>query len=298
MGDRDSEAEEDRRTILDAVAFRLRLEEEVARVARSGGFLSLAVLHIAPGSTPRPRQSSGALRDMAERLRRAVRLEDVLGQRMDHVALLMPDTSSTQSQQAAQRLLSILNANAARPGGGLAAAGLATIYGEIEGGGAALLAAAEEALHEAAAGRFAASRTLEGRPRVLVVDDDATFAEMLAEAISERGWEAHPCTDIADARQRVKEETYGGLFIDVNLPRGSGLEILSDAVSGQARRPAVVMSGLDVDPERVVDALALGPVLFMRKPLSLSDIDSALDMFRKLGPGVRRRPGKPPSGLR
>ena len=144
-------------------------------------------------------------------------------------------------------------------------------------------------LQEAPPGQFARSRTLDGRPRLLVIDDDPTFAETLAEAISERDWEGHPCTDVADARQRVKEGTYSGFFIDVVLPQSSGVEILTEAMAAETRRPAVLMSGHDVDPGIILDALALGPVMFMRKPLSLSDLDTALEMFRKLGPGVRRR---------
>jgi len=276
------------RVILDSVAFRLRLEEEVARVSRSGGFLSLALVHVPrlPGGRP---PTKAALAAVAERLRRAVRLEDILGQRMDHIAWLMPETGSHESELAARRLLTIVNEGAATEARTMAAAGLATIYGEIEGGGAALLAAAEEALHEAPPGEFARSRSSEGRPRILVVDDDPTFAETLADAVTERGWEAHPCTDVADARQRVKQTSYYGFFIDVVLSRGSGLDLLREAVSSDPRRPAVVMSGKDLDPARVMDALSLGPVLFMRKPLSLADLDVALDMFRKLGPGSRKR---------
>jgi PleD family two-component response regulator len=291
MSDHGSPRVEDRRSILDSSAFRYRLDEEVARVRRSGGFLSLALIHVAAPGTPGGPDSARRLSSVAERLRRAVRLEDILGQRASHVALLMPDTTTSQAARAAERLLAIANKTGAAPPGTdvLASAGLATTYGEVEGGGAALLAAAEEALKEAAPGQFARSRTLEGRPRLLVVDDDPTFAETLAEAISERGWEGHPCTDVGDARQRVKDATYSGFFIDVVLPKSSGIEILTEAMATETRRPAVLMSGHDIDAERILDALALGPVMFMRKPLSLADLDTALEMFRKLGPGIRRR---------
>jgi hypothetical protein len=188
-----------------------RLDEEAARVRRSGGFLSLALFK---SMTPAA-EAGGGLADMADRLRRAVRLEDVLAERANRLALLMPDTTATEAMRAAERLLKVVNPTGAAP---MASAGLATAYGEVEGGGAALLAAAEEALNEAAPGQFVSSRTLRGRPRILVVDDDLTFAETLAETISERGWEAHPCTDVADARQRVGDSTYSGFFIDVVLP--------------------------------------------------------------------------------
>ena len=39
----------------------------------------------------------------------------------------------------------------------------------------------------------------------------------------------------------------------------------------------------------ILDALTLGPVMFIRKPLTHADLDSALAMFRQLVPGIRRR---------
>lgn len=94
-----------------------------------------------------------------------------------------------------------------------------------------------------------------------MVDEDLTFAQALAETISEREWEAHPCTDVADARERVKDPSYSGFFVDLVLPRSSGIEILREALAANPGRPAVLMSGHDVDPSAILDALSLGPVM-------------------------------------
>jgi len=103
---------------------------------------------------------------------------------------MMPETSGSEAVRAMERLLGLVaQGEPAAPGGARRpdAAGVATAYGEVEGGGAALLAAAEEALREAGPGQIVRSCTLEGRPRNLVVDDDLAFAQVLAETISERG---------------------------------------------------------------------------------------------------------------
>lgn len=274
------------RSILDAEALRHRLEEETARVRRSGGFLSLALFHAAAG--PGAPAGSTALEGLATRLRKSVRLEDVLARTERHLALLMLDTTAGEAARAAERLLGLINGDEAGRQSP-ASAGTATAYGEVEGGGAALIAAAEEALGQAKAGQFVSSRTMDGRPRLLVVDDDRVFAEALAETIAEREWEAHPCTDVADARQRVLDTSYSGFFIDCVLPTSSGVAILREAMAAHPGRPAVLMSGHDVDPHAILEALALGPVMFIRKPLTHADLDSALAMFRQLVPGIRRR---------
>jgi CheY-like chemotaxis protein len=278
------------RPLLDALAFRFRLEEEVARVRRAGGFLSLAVLRIDAGPPPPPDAETRLVR-VARRLRDAVRLHDVLAGHGANLVLLMPETTASEAARAGERLLSLVAEEIALPAGDLPrdSAGVATAYGEVEGGGFALLAAAEEALREAAPGQVVRSRSLEGRPRILVVDDDLSFAQVLAETISERGWDAHPCSEPADARQRVKDRSYSGLFIDMVLPGTSGAEILRDALAAHPRRPAILMSGHDANHDAILEALGMGPVMFVHKPMSSADLDSALLMFRELVPGMVRR---------
>jgi PleD family two-component response regulator len=279
------------RPVLDAAAFRFRLEEEVARVRRAGGFLSLAVLRIEAGPTSPP-DADTRLARVARRLRHSVRLHDVLAWHGSNLALLMPETTASEAVRAGERLLSLVAEETALPAGEVLppdSAGVATTYGEVEGGGSALFAAAEDVLREAAPGQVVRSRQLQGRPRILVVDDDLTFAQVLADTISERGWEAHPCSDPVDARQRVKDRSYSGLFIDMVLPGTSGAELLRVALAAHSRRPAILMSGHDANHEAILEALGMGPVMFVRKPMSSTDLDSALEMFRELVPGMARR---------
>lgn len=272
------------RPLLDAVAFRFRLEEEVARVRRAGGFLSLAVIRVGPGPKPPPGGETRLAR-VSRKLRGSVRLHDVLASHGSHLALLMPETTAAEAARAGERLLALVIEETAPQD----SAGIATAYGEVEGGGTALLAAAEEAAQQGAPGQVVRSRSLEGRPRILVIDDDLTFAQALADTISARGWEAHPCSDTADARQRVKDRGYSGVFIDMVLSGTSGADILRSALEAHPRRPAILMSGHDANHEAILEALGMGPVMFVSKPMSSADLDSALQMFRELVPGMVRR---------
>jgi PleD family two-component response regulator len=279
------------RPLLDTVGLRFRLEEEVARVRRAGGFLSVAVIRIAAGA-PSAADGEGRPARVARRLRSSIRLHDVLAWHGPNLALMMPETNGSEAVRAGERLLALVNEAEAIPGqerGGSDSVGVATAYGEVEGGGAALLAAADEALSRAAPGEVVRSQTLEGRPRILVVDDDPVFAQVLAETISERGWEAHPCSEIVDTRQRVNESSYSGLFIDMVLQGVSGVDILRQALAAHPRRPAILMSGHDANHAMILEALGMGPVMFVHKPMSSGDLDSALQMFRELVPGVVRR---------
>lgn len=268
--------------VLDRMAFAGRVAGELARLRRKGGFLSLLVI----GSKAEPGFGArAAVSSLLTALTGRVRLHDVLAQLDSSVAVLMPQAAATEATRAAERLLRTCIAADAE-GRTRPAAGLACIFGGVEGDGPALLAAADEALQEAHPGQAAWSRSLQGRPWVLVVDDDKSFAEALAESISERGWEAHPCSNLEDALQRIEEPRYSALFVDLVLGRGNGLDVLRKALRRHPKRPAVLMSGYGTDQPGILAALELGPVIFAAKPISSADLDSALEMFASLLPGV------------
>ncbi|MGE0456235.1 MAG: response regulator [Vicinamibacteria bacterium] len=224
---------------------------------------------------------------LARSVQAQVRLHDVVGLAGDRVGLLMPDTTMSEACLVAERLVR-------GEGAAACAAGVATVYGEVEGEGDALLVAAADALRRAQPGKVAPSGALQGRPGVLVVDDEPLFARLLAELVTQRGWDGHPCTDPVDALQRVKGETYSALFVDLVLgPEISGVDVIREALAWHPGRPAVLMSARDNDRHQsIFDALELGPVTFVRKPVSLTDLDASLEMFRSLLPGLGRKSRK------
>jgi len=277
-------------TVLETFTYTDRLAAEIARIRRSGGFLSLMLVDLKKGEGNADAAGDETrLTRIARRLRTSVRLQDSVALLPASIALLLPDTSAVEAGRAAERLLRVAREDLGADDGAAAiSAGTATVFGEVEGGADALTAAAEEALQEASAGQIVRSRVLEGRPRILVVDDNLKVAQVLAEAISERGWEGHPCTDVKDAHQRVVDGGYDALFVDLVLPESSGIKLLRHAIAYHPRRPAVLMSGSDAQHDAIMEALEMGPVVFIRKPISMADLDSALQMFREMLPGAQR----------
>ncbi len=266
--------QEQQPSLLNRAAFEARLWQEASRVRRQGGFLSLALFGV-PSSIDAERTST-----TADALRRRVRAHDHLGVVGRAVAIAMPGATMPQASKAAERLL------AHCPDPATLAVGIATLYGATEGGSAALFMAAEEALRSASPGTVARSQTLDGRPRVLVVDDDPGFASALAETITEHGWSADPCSDAADARQRVEGNDYVALFVDLMMPGLSGVDLLRAWIAREPVRPGILMSGYNVPQQSILDALTMGPVMFIGKPVASRDLAAALEMCRHLLPGT------------
>lgn len=267
--------------------WRSRLSSELARAERHGGFVSIALLAGSIGGEPGRRLIRGAVGRLGAHLRGY----DSVGIHEDYAAVLMPETDMSQASLVAKRLLAASLHDVGAPV--LDRGGVASAFGPVEGGAEALIDAAQQAVVRAVPGEVATSTVFTGRPRILVVDDDRAYATVFAELLEARGWDADPCTEVIDAEARIRGFDYHGYFFDVALgARQSGFDLLRLAMGRTPPPPVVLMSGKDAERDVLLDALSLGPVMFVRKPLSSQDLGTALDMFRSLLSGSRDAGGR------
>lgn len=114
----------------------------------------------------------------------------------------------------------------------------------------------------------------ERRSRVLVVDDERTFTELLATFLEEEGYEVNRAYDGEQALQALQDDELPDLVLsDVMLPKLDGTELLALARRRfPAERLPFILLSAGPDPG-VHDACAS----FMSKPL---DLDQLLDRLK------------------
>jgi DNA-binding NtrC family response regulator len=117
--------------------------------------------------------------------------------------------------------------------------------------------------------------------RILIVDDDAVVARSLAEFLREEGHDAGTADDGAAALALLDEAERGGravqvLICDVSLPGMDGLEVLR-RVSMKHRATAVLMLTGYGSIQQAVEALRLGAVDYLTKPLVDAELRAALE---------------------
>ncbi len=126
-------------------------------------------------------------------------------------------------------------------------------------------------------------------PRVLVVEDDRTFADLLAEILEEEGYAVDRAYDGAEAIGMLRGGSPPDLVLsDVMMPKLSGTELVAAArdLYPPDRLPFLLLSA-GRNP-----ALAAERVWFMAKPV---DFDQLLDQVRTLIDGHADR-GVDPAG--
>ncbi len=123
---------------------------------------------------------------------------------------------------------------------------------------------------------------------VVLVEDDALTARLVAEVISALGHRVFVAGSIAEALDRVGGET-GVVLIDVNPGTESGLDLMValSASSETGHVPLVAMTGSD-EPETLAALDRLGIVAMLEKPFNGAEIALLVQAVLESGPKSKR----------
>ena len=117
----------------------------------------------------------------------------------------------------------------------------------------------------------------DGARRLLIVEDDPAFAEVLSALGREQGFQCLVATRADEAVQLAATRAPSAILLDVRLPDHSGLSVLDRVKRNPATRhiPVHVISAIDYSQT----AMEMGAVGYALKPVAR---DELLDALRKL----------------
>src|SRR6476469_5969808 len=122
--------------------------------------------------------------------------------------------------------------------------------------------------------------------RILIAEDDAPLATVIAQAFKSEGHVAEVACDGHDALQRMQKEEFDFLILDLNLPVISGSEVLQKVRSENPDVPILILTATDEVAERV-PCLDAGADDYLTKPFSFSELSARVRavLRRKNQPG-------------
>jgi DNA-binding response OmpR family regulator len=106
--------------------------------------------------------------------------------------------------------------------------------------------------------------------RVLLVEDDARIAHIVARGLSEQG-EVLVAEDGDVGLFLGTTEDFDAVILDMGLPGTSGLDVLRGIRAEHAHVPIIVVTGRD-DPSVRQACLAAGATAFLTKPFSIEEL--------------------------
>ena len=129
----------------------------------------------------------------------------------------------------------------------------------------------------------------DGQPvRALVVDDEATLAELLSTALRYEGWQVeHALTGRAAIRQ-ARSLDPDVILLDVMLPDLSGLEVLRRIRATHPHVPVLFLTAKDAVEDRIA-GLTAGGDDYVTKPFSLEEVVARLRALLRRSGAVSER---------
>jgi DNA-binding NtrC family response regulator len=107
------------------------------------------------------------------------------------------------------------------------------------------------------------------KTRVLLVDDERDFLDIMAERIRARGMTVTTATSAEEAAKMVKMGSYDTVIMDFMMPAMDGLKALKLLKDIQPEIQVILLTG-DATADKCSEALRLGALDVIEKPADLN----------------------------
>ena len=114
-------------------------------------------------------------------------------------------------------------------------------------------------------------------PRILVADDESSMREFVTEVLISCGYEADSVEGGIEALEALHHIHYDMLVTDINMPNGSGTDLVMKMHSEGMFMPVIMMTGCAINQElsTLTDMLHVNALL--SKPFSMDDLLKAVE---------------------
>ena len=109
--------------------------------------------------------------------------------------------------------------------------------------------------------------------KILAIDDTEIILELLTLHLEKEGYEVYACTDPEKAMQRVTDESFDLILLDIMMPGTNGLDVLKFIKQQDTNRstPVVMLTARD-DMNSIRNCLTNGALDYMTKPFNIVSV--------------------------
>ena len=112
------------------------------------------------------------------------------------------------------------------------------------------------------------------RPRILVVDDEASIRDLLAKTLALAEYDVDVAPDGRSALDRMRLYPYDLLIADLKMPGMDGLAVIREAKRYKADLPVIIITGFSTESS-AIEAVNLGVAGYLTKPFRVPQVLAA-----------------------
>jgi DNA-binding response OmpR family regulator len=109
-------------------------------------------------------------------------------------------------------------------------------------------------------------------PRILLVDDELSVQKLLTYPLRKEGYDVVPALDGREALDRLREDNFDLVVLDVMLPRMDGFDVCR-AIRSRSTVPIIMLTAKTEETDKVL-GLELGADDYITKPFSIREFSS------------------------
>lgn len=112
------------------------------------------------------------------------------------------------------------------------------------------------------------------RPRVLVVDDEASIRDLLSKTLALAEYDVDVAQDGRSALDRLRIYPYDLLIADLKMPGVDGLSVIREAKRYKSDLPVIIITGFSTESS-AIEAVNLGVAGYLTKPFRVPQVLAA-----------------------
>lgn len=120
------------------------------------------------------------------------------------------------------------------------------------------------------------------KTRVLIVDDDVSFASGLLDILNEMGYDAITVNSGEETLEKVKEVFFDVILMDIKMPVMNGVETYKRIKKISPQTAVIMMTAYSVE-DLIKDALKEGAYGVVYKPLDIEKVVKMIEIAKKDG---------------
>lgn len=116
--------------------------------------------------------------------------------------------------------------------------------------------------------------------KILIIEDEVSLSDSIVEYLNT---ERHTCElvyNYGDAIEKIELYEYDCLIVDINLPDGSGLDIIKRIKSKKSPVGIIIISGRN-SLENRIEGLEIGADHYLTKPFHLAELNAHLKSINR-----------------
>ncbi len=116
--------------------------------------------------------------------------------------------------------------------------------------------------------------------KVMIVDDERSFADTLAERLKIRDYHVAAAYDGRQALELVKKSNFDVVVLDVSMPEVDGIQVLREIKQIKPLTEVIMLTG-KATVETAIEGMKLGALDYLMKPCETEDLTEKIDMAYK-----------------